>query len=67
MLRQLVGGAHGEAARWRLRGVGGGQDTSGEGAPAPQAAQQAGHQEHRGGWLLVHGASDDYSYLLSAR
>lgn len=60
------GGAHGDGARRRQpRGMGGGgvgavggrggggQVAGGEGAPAPQAAQQAGCQEHRGGWRLL--------------
>lgn len=65
--QRLRGEAHGEGARWRRVGAagggvgavggggggGGGQvDAGEEGAPAPQAPQQAGRQEHRGGWLL---------------
>jgi len=61
-----TGEEHGEGARWRRVGAaGGGVGAVGggggggqvavreEGAPAPQAPQQAGRQEHRGGWLLL--------------
>lgn len=78
LTQRRCGEAHGEGARWRrVVGAGSGVDAVGggcccgdqvavgeEGAPAPQAPQQAGRQEHRGGGRSgVRGVRNDCSFF----